>query len=806
MLRGVLMPLTTGDHMAVLATDHLLTALQRVQDAVFLTDRAARIVVWNHAAEALFGWPASEALGMRADALITGMRRFGGAEDDDVRSALNEWDSWSGELIRATRTGRLVVIALSLEALHDAAGVRLGTVAVCREITAHTLDASVREAQARQQEVIAELGLRAVAAATVDELLHLAAQRVAQTLDTDLCGILELSPRGDMLRVRAGIGWAADTAEWMTVPDAEAAAECPEPPRHAAVEQRMLASDLLRRHGVVSGASALIGDPSSPFGILGAYSRRQRVFAPHERAFLSAVAGLLAATLARARAEHERTLLAAIIDSAHEAVIGRDLDGKIVSWNPAAERLYGYSAAEVIGRTLPEIFPPERISEELALVLGAVERGQSIGPFETERVTKDGRRITVELSASPIRDLSGAVVGVSTIARDITAEKQAERLQQENANLAVLLAVTETIASASDVASALDVLLDRIVNLAPFTDALIFTMAEGDVAALIQRGAHSDQLVAMASALIEQDAGTNEPLVIADSLAETERGRALQGGASTPQPRSWLYYPIASRARLSGGVLLAHREPGAFSHDHVTQLSALARAIDLAIEHQRVLEHMRAVATQNERRRIARELHDAVTQTLFTISVVAEVLPRLWERDRDTALRSLGELRRLAHGALAEMRTLLLELRPEALERARLSDLLVQLAEAVSVRLPTPVAVTIDDDIPELPPPVKTALYRIAQEALNNVAKHAEAAEATVRLRCDPGGLTLTVRDDGIGFDVEQVSSDHLGLRIMRERAEEIGARLAIRSAHQHGTEVTVSWSAEARAGEDEAV
>ena len=799
------MPLSIGDQAAVLATEHLLTALQRVQDAVFLTDRDSRIVVWNGAAEALFGWPASEALGARADALITGMRQFGGAEDGDVRLALTEWDRWSGELMRATPTGRLVVIALSLEALRDAAGMRLGTVAVCRETTAHAADASVREAQARQQEVIAELGLRAVAAATVDELLHLAAQRVAQTLDAELCGILELSPRGDRLRVRAGIGWAADTAEWMAVPDADAAAEPPGNLTYAAVEQRIRESDLLRRHGAVSGVSAPIGDLTSPFGLLAVYSRRQRVFAPHDHAFLRAVAALLAEALARARAEHERMLLAAIIDSADEAVIGRDLGGTIISWNPATERLYGYRAAEAIGRRLLEIFPPERISEEMALLRGAAERGQSIGPFETERVTKDGRRLTVELTASPIRDLSGTVVGVSTIARDITAEKQAERLRQENANLAALLAVTEAIASASDVASALGIILDRIGALAPFTNALIFTLADGDVAALIQRGAHADQLIAMASALIEQGAGVNEPLLIADSLAEAERSFAPQGGVSAPQPRSWLYYPIASRARLSGGVLLAHVEPGAFAPDHVTQLSALAHAIDLAIEHQRVLDHMRAAAIQHERRRIARELHDAVTQTLFTISVVADVLPRLWERDRDTALRSLEDLRRLAQGALAEMRTLLLELRPEALERARLSDLLVQLAEAVSVRLPAPVAVTIDD-APDLPLPVKVALYRIAQEALNNVVKYAEASAATVCLHRDPGGLTLTIRDDGIGFDIEQVSSDHLGLRIMRERAEEIGARLAIRSVQQHGTEVTVSWPAEARAGEDEAV
>ncbi|GAB4433911.1 MAG: hypothetical protein OHK0015_23160 [Chloroflexi bacterium OHK40] len=799
------MLLSISDQAIALTTEHLLTILQRVQDAVFLTDRGARVVGWNRAAEELFGWPAHEALGARLDALLATMRRFGGAEDGELWLALNEWESWSGEVIRATPTGRLVTIALSLEALRDAAGTRIGTAAVCRETTARTADAHVRESQARQQAALADLGLQAVATATVDAFLPLAAQRVARTLDADLCAILELSPGGDRLRVQAGSGWAANAAEWFVVPDDAAAPEQPDTALHAVIEQRILASDLLRRHGVVSGVSAPIGDPRSPLGFLGVYSRRPRTFAPHDHAFLQAVAALLAEAMARARAEHERALLAAIVASVNEAVIGRDLDGTIMSWNPAAERFYGYRAAETIGRKLPELFPPGRMTEEWALLLGAAERGQSIGPFETERVTKDGRRLTVELSASPIRDLSGAVIGVSTIARDITAEKQAEQLRHENANLVALLAVTEAIASASDVAAALTVMLDRIETLAPFTDALIFSIAEGDLVVLSQRGSHSGELVAMASVLVEQDTGAHEPLVIADSMAGGERPLALQEGTSAPQPRAWLYYPIASRARLSGGVLLAHLKPGAFSTDHLTRLSSLAHAIDLAIEHQRMVDHIRAVASQHERRRIARELHDAVTQTLFTISIVAEVLPRLWERDRERALRSLEELRGLARGALAEMRTLLLELRPEALERAHLNELLLQLAEAVSVRLPAPVAVTIEA-IPDPPLAVKTALYRIAQEALNNVAKHAEANATTLALRGDPGGLTLTIRDNGIGFDAEQVSSEHLGLRIMRERAEEIGARLEIRSANQHGTEVTVTWPATTRAAIDEAV
>jgi two-component system nitrate/nitrite sensor histidine kinase NarX len=472
--------------------------------------------------------------------------------------------------------------------------------------------------------------------------------------------------------------------------------------------------------------------------------------------------------------------LRAALDRVQDAVVLTDGEGRIVLWNPAAARLYGSSAAEAVGRPLVALLAPDRAAEERALWQSVVAHGEPLGPLELERVGGDGQRLRIELSAAPI---SG---GALLIARDVTPRSQAERLWQENPNLAALLAVTQTIISATDVAPALAVLLDRIASVAPFTDALIFAMADGELAALAQRGAQDERLAAMAAAVAEQDPGA--PLVVADGLP-------------APALRSWLYYPIRKRGGLAGGMLLAHTEPGRYTHEHTAQLSILMHAIDLAIEHQRLLEHMRAVVTQHERRRIARELHDAVTQTLFTISVVAEVLPRLWERNRETALRSLEELRSLARGALAEMRTLLLEMRPESLERAHLRDLLSQLAEAASVRLPTPVTVLLDEHR-DPPPPVKIALYRIAQEALNNVVKYAEATETTVCLRCTADGLTLTIRDNGIGFDVRQVSSEHLGLRIMRERAAEIGARLLIRSAPQRGAEVTVVWTAETPAGE----
>ena len=192
-----------------------------------------------------------------------------------------------------------------------------------------------------------------------------------------------------------------------------------------------------------------------------------------------------------------------------------------------------------------------------------------------------------------------------------------------------------------------------------------------------------------------------------------------------------------------------------------------------------------------------RDLHDAVTQTLFSASLISETLPDLWESDPEEGRELLRELRQLSRGALAEMRTLLMELRPMVLVEARLGDLLRQLAEGVVGRTGAPVDVTVDRGC-ELPPDVHVAFYRIAQEALNNVVKHAQASGVKVLLRCtgEDGGrmVELCISDDGCGFDLCDVPTDHLGLGIIRERAQAIGAHLDIVSCPGAGTRVEVVW------------
>jgi len=155
----------------------------------------------------------------------------------------------------------------------------------------------------------------------------------------------------------------------------------------------------------------------------------------------------------------------------------------------------------------------------------------------------------------------------------------------------------------------------------------------------------------------------------------------------------------------------------------------------------------------------------------------------------------VADLRRLTRGALAEMRTLLLELRPSALLETPLRDLVRQLVEAITGRTRLDVQFTAEGGQHVYPAEIQMALYRIAQEALHNVVKHARARTLRVALTTSPALVRLVVEDDGHGFDPQHVPPDHFGLHIMRERAASIGAALDIASQWNRGTRVSVLWS-----------
>jgi nitrate/nitrite-specific signal transduction histidine kinase len=280
--------------------------------------------------------------------------------------------------------------------------------------------------------------------------------------------------------------------------------------------------------------------------------------------------------------------------------------------------------------------------------------------------------------------------------------------------------------------------------------------------------------------------------VIAFGIEDFQDGK-LRDQLSQLDFQLLVYTPLSTKGRNLGFFILGKQESGQLSREEQSLLSSIGKQVGVAMENARLYEQAEHAATTAERNRLARELHDAVTQTLFSASLIADVLPRIWRRDPEAGLRSLEELRQLTRGALAEMRTLLLEMRPESLERSDIQSLLTQLADAFVGRVRVPVSLELRGDC-ELTHEVKIVFYRVAQEALNNIAKHSGAREVKLHLECQPGQMSLTIQDDGLGFEPDSMEPGHMGISFMRERASSIGACLSVESRMGQGTTVELDW------------
>lgn len=256
-----------------------------------------------------------------------------------------------------------------------------------------------------------------------------------------------------------------------------------------------------------------------------------------------------------------------------------------------------------------------------------------------------------------------------------------------------------------------------------------------------------------------------------------------------------MWIPLTAKSRVIGSLSLAHEQGNYFTPHHADLARSVANQIAITMVNTELNKDAQTLAVTEERQKLARNLHDAINQSLFSAGLIAEVLPRLWEREPDEARRSLEDLRRLTRGALAEMRSLLVELRPSALTDTDLGDLLRLLGNAFTGRTNIPVAVNVTGEA-MLPAETQVVLYRICQEALNNIAKHAKASQVEIDVLHEPSAFELYIRDDGRGFDTtEQMPSGHYGLSMMRERAETVGAFLTIRSQVGQGTEIAIRWS-----------
>jgi PAS domain S-box-containing protein len=521
-----------------------------------------------------------------------------------------------------------------------------------------------------------------------------------------------------------------------------------------------------------------------------------------------------------------------VTENSPDHVILLDIDLNIQFLNYPSP---GLTMEELIGTPLYSYVSEDRQQDVKETLERVLETGEP-ATYETTFSTPDGELIYYESRVVP-RLLGDQIVGLAVNARDITEHKRAEQALRDAMQAAERARqaererrreadqrrrVAESLAgvmAALNSNQPLDRVLDYIAaqarELLGNEEVAIYSMAEAGGGLVLQAAQGpvraNPQAIESACSLgtITRAIASRQPLAIGDLTAISSQG----GEPTAAAFRAMLIVPVVVQDEIYGGIVMCSVEPRQFSAEEVQLAAIFGNQVALAVESAQLRSQREQAAAAAERNRLARDLHDSVTQALFSASLVAEVLPQVGERDPDLAREGLVELGALTRGALAEMRTMLLELRPTAVVQTRLNDLIWQLAQAITSRAELLVTYNVEPS-PSLPPDVHITFYRVAQEALNNVLKHAEASHVTISLVATPpvdgpaaggwqGQVTLSVADDGHGFDQGDLAPAQLGLGIMRERAETIGAELKLESWPERGTRVTLLWPAEQAAPAD---
>jgi PAS domain S-box-containing protein len=495
---------------------------------------------------------------------------------------------------------------------------------------------------------------------------------------------------------------------------------------------------------------------------------------------------------------------AAIVASSNDALLSTTIDGTITSWNPAAERLFGYTAAEAIGQPSSILLPPGQ-DHGFPWPFTLLSDGDALEPHETRRVHKDGHLIDVVLTIWTVRDASGQISGVAGIFRENARSPQVEQTDAQRLVEHQLRALTRVSASLTfdqSMETTLDALAASVVEA---TQAVACTVALIDDEQRVYQVAGTYGLPAGYAEAVESayHAGarissleayrTYRPVrrtmrtYIQQDPDQAQLSALVQGAA-------WdvvISVPLVFRDHALGAVTCCYPVDVEPDEQELDFLMVVADQAAVAVQTARLFADLQGKAALEERQRLARELHDSVSQALFGIGLGARTARTLLDRDPIKAAEPLDFVISLAEAGLTEMRALIFELRPDALETEGLVTLLEQQAAALRSRHGLQVE-TIFGAEPEAPLPVKETLYRIAQEALHNSAKHARAKLVTISLCQQPEGIILEVSDDGIGFEPAAAFPGHLGLRSMRERAILHGATVEIRSSPGGGAHTRV--------------
>ena len=468
----------------------------------------------------------------------------------------------------------------------------------------------------------------------------------------------------------------------------------------------------------------------------------------------------------RRQADEAQGRLAAIVASSDDAIISKDLNGIITSWNAGAARIFGYAPEETIGRHITLLIPPELHPEE-DTILARLRRGERIEHFETVRVAKSGKRLDVSLTISPVRDLKGHVIGASKIARDISDRKRIEdALRESQAQLTLALESSRTAIFDWDIVEKRGMWSDQMAALYDFNPAAGYISAEEWRKLFhpldVDRLAHEYERIAKNVDKFQFEFRTIRPdgevrwILSHGRIVRDAHGNAI---------------------RLIG------------THTDITdrkQVEEMARVRELSGK----LLH----AQDAERRRIARELHDSAGQIVAALQMQLIPMETDAEKSNPEIATGIRQSLDLIEQLSQELRTVSYLLHPPLLDELGLPSALRWYVEGFSERSKIDVQLELAPDLGRLPADMETTLFRIVQESLTNIHRHSGSKRAQIQIRRSADEVSVKVRDYGKGMPAAKSNGSSLrsgvGIQGMQERVRQLNGRFEIQSRRE-GTTVT---------------